>query len=164
MNYYQGMSVPYYQPQVPRYQTIDPNLQFNSNQTQNQVNNQQSASYRNPISLQGKSVDSIDVVKAMDIPLDGSISYFPLTDGTAIVTKQLQIDGSSKTIIYKPVETKESSNESTDYVTTEEFNKKIKDISNSNDVKDDIKSLKKQLKDLTYDFKKLNDKIEERDD
>ena len=36
--------------------------------------------------LLGKSVDNIDVVKAMDIPLDGSISYFPLTDGSAIVS------------------------------------------------------------------------------
>ena len=55
------------------------------------------------IVLQGKSVDSIDVVKAMDIPLDGSVSYFPLADGTAIVTKQLQMDGTSKTVVYKPV-------------------------------------------------------------
>ena len=46
--------------------------------------------------LNGKSVDSLDVVKAMDIPLDGSISYFPLTDGSAIVSKQLQNDGTSK--------------------------------------------------------------------
>ena len=30
------------------------------------------------ISLQGKTVDSVDVVKAMDIPLDGSVSYFPI--------------------------------------------------------------------------------------
>lgn len=28
------------------------------------------------VGLQGKSVDSIEVVKATDIPLDGSISYF----------------------------------------------------------------------------------------
>ena len=56
--------------------------------------------------LNGKSVDSLDVVKAMDIPLDGSISYFPLTDGSAIVTKQLQMDGTSKTVVYKPIEEK----------------------------------------------------------
>ena len=35
--------------------------------------------------LQGRSVDSIDVVKAVEVPLDGSISYYPLTDGTAIL-------------------------------------------------------------------------------
>lgn len=54
-------------------------------------------------SLLGKIVDSIDVVKATDIPLDGSTSYFPLTDGSAIVTKKLQMDGTSRTIIYKPI-------------------------------------------------------------
>ena len=32
--------------------------------------------------LQGKSVESIDVVKALDILLDGSISYFPNADNT----------------------------------------------------------------------------------
>ena len=60
-------------------------------------------SYPQPaLGLQGKSVESLDVVKATEIPLDGSISYFPLTDGTAIITKQLQADGTSKTVIYKP--------------------------------------------------------------
>ena len=43
----------------------------------------------------------------MDIPLDGTISFFPLTDGSAIVTKQIQMDGTSKTIIYKPSDEKE---------------------------------------------------------
>ena len=52
--------------------------------------------------LCGKQVDSIDVVKAIDIPLDGSISYFPLTNGSAIVTKQLQQDGTSKITVYEP--------------------------------------------------------------
>lgn len=35
--------------------------------------------------LNGKQVDSVEVVKALDIPLDGSISYFPLTNGSAII-------------------------------------------------------------------------------
>ena len=52
--------------------------------------------------LQGKQVDSVDVVKATDVPFDGSVSYFPLTDGSAIVTKQLQMDGTSKIVIFKP--------------------------------------------------------------
>ena len=58
------------------------------------------------IGLQGKLIDSIEVAKAIDINLDGSISYFPLTDGSAIITKQLQTDGTSKTIIYKPSDDK----------------------------------------------------------
>lgn len=53
--------------------------------------------------LAGKTVDSIDVVRATAAPLDGSTLYFPLTDGSAIVTKQLQLDGTSRVIRYEPV-------------------------------------------------------------
>lgn len=109
------------------------------------------------IGLQGKSVDSIDVVKAMDIPLDGSISYFPIADGTAIVTKQLQQDGSSKTIVYKPVDEKEVG-KLPKYVTVEELNESIKKIDNGN-LKDEIKNMKRQIKDIFEDIKEINDDI-----
>ena len=89
---------PYFN-QQPRYQNMmqQPYLQQMQQpiQTMQAVNNQ--------LGLLGKMVESIDVVKAMDIQLDGSISYFPLTDGSAIVSKQLQADGTSKTVVYKPV-------------------------------------------------------------
>ena len=58
--------------------------------------------------LQGKQVDSLEVVKATDVPFDGSITYFPLTDNSAIITKQLQMDGTSKIIIYKPINEQKS--------------------------------------------------------
>ena len=51
--------------------------------------------------LNGKQVESIDIVKNLEIPLDGSISYFPLVNGTAIATKQLMQDGTSKITILK---------------------------------------------------------------
>ena len=89
--------------------------------------------------LNGKSVDSLDVVKAMDIPLDGSISYFPLTDGSAIVTKQLQMDGTSKTVVYKPIDEKNT----TKYVTSEDIEVIKKDYE---DLKQEIKALEKKLK------------------
>lgn len=100
------------------------------------------------VNLLGKSVDSIDVVKAMDIPLDGSVSYFPLTDGSAIVTKQLKADGTSKTIVYKPTEEEKESKPI--YVTPEELEKTIKniDLSEIDDLKDEIDSLRKEIKDL----------------
>lgn len=99
-------------------------------------------------SLLGKSVDNIDVVKAMDIPLDGSISYFPLTDGTAIVSKQLQIDGTSKMVVYKPAETEEK--EPIKFATLEDIEEAISeiDLSDIQDLKDEIKDIKKQLKEF----------------
>lgn len=106
------------------------------------------------ISLLGKVVDSIEVVKAMDIPLDGSVSYFPLTDGTAIVSKQLQMDGTSKTVIYKPI--KEEGNETMKFVTFEDMKKEINKIDLS-DLEEEIKDLRSELKDIQ---KKLKSKGE----
>ena len=146
---------PYYNQQ--RYQTnqqIEPiNHHFNM------------PSYVQPVQLQpqptqmnllGKSVDSIDVVKAMDIPLDGSISYFPLTDGSAIVTKKLQSDGTSKTVVYKPVE--EDKKESKAFITMDELQQELQnldilDINDINDIKDEMEKLKKELKDMRAEFK-----------
>lgn len=99
--------------------------------------------------LLGKAVESVDVVRAMDIPFDGSISYFPLTDGSAIITKQLQTDGTSKTIIYKPVV--EDKNDKVKFATLEDIENAINelDISDINDLRNDIKELKKQIKEKT---------------
>ena len=96
--------------------------------------------------LQGKSIDNLEVVKAMDIPLDGSISYFPLVDGSAIVTKQLQQDGTSKITIYKPIEAEEAS--SVKYATLEDIDSRIKEIKmpDTKPLQDEIKTLKKQIR------------------
>lgn len=116
-------------------------------------------SFKTNLGLQGKSVDSVDVVKAMDIPLDGSVSYFPLTDGTAIVTKQLMQDGTSKTITYKPVpEQKDVQNEQEvpKYLTLDEFNKSIRVLDNSG-LKEQINSLQDQMENILSEIKDIKD-------
>ena len=144
---------PYYnQPQ--RFQPVEPITQpINTINTQPYI---PSTTNNNHIGLLGKSVESIDVVKAMDIPLDGSTSYFPLTDGSAIVTKKIQNDGTSKTIVYKPVE--EESKSQPVYVTMEDVEKKMKEFDSNSEiksVKEELKSLKKQIKEIKLD---MNDK------
>lgn len=96
--------------------------------------------------LQGKSIDNLEVVKAMDIPLDGSVSYFPLVDGSAIVTKQLQQDGTSKITIYKPIEAEEAT--SVKYATIEDIESRINGIKmpDMKPLQDEIKTLKKQIR------------------
>ena len=89
----------------------------------------------------------------MDIPLDGSVSYFPLTDGTAIVTKQLQADGSSKTIIYKPIN-EEEVNKLPKYITNVELEEALKKIDTTS-FKEEIKNIRRQIKDLTNDIEDL---------
>lgn len=118
---------------------------------------QQPIQLTKPTNLLGKSVDNIDVVKAMDIPLDGSISYFPLTDGSAIVSKQLQNDGTSKMVVYKP--TQEEKKDVIQFATLEDIQEAIDnlDLSDIQDLKEDIKEIKKQLK----EFKTKKSKDEE---
>lgn len=102
----------------------------------------------NPTSLLGKAVESIDVVKAMDIPFDGSISYFPLTDGSAIITKQLQTDGTSKMVVYKPAQ--EDKKDAIQFATLDDIQDAINDLdlSDIQDLRDDVKEIKKQLKEF----------------
>lgn len=120
---------------------------------------------QNIIPLQGKVVDSLDVVKATDIPYDGSVSYFPLTDGTAIITKQLQQDGTSKMVIYKPISENDET-PSTKYITENDLEKQLKDMDNKfitgDDLKDQLKNVNsKDIKDMKEDIKTLKRKIED---
>ena len=95
------------------------------------------------VGIQGKTIDNIEVVKAIDIPLDGSISYFPLADGSAIVSKQLQQDGTSKIIIYKPAE----ENKPIKYVTEGDLNTIRQEISS---LKEKIKSIAEEKGDALW--------------
>ncbi len=142
----------------------NPYLNYNQQFPQLQQTRQNQSMYRPQNSLQGKVVDSLDVVKATDIPYDGSVSYFPLTDGTAIITKQLQQDGTSKVIIYKPmIENEETKSK---YVTETDFEKQLKDMDNKfitgEDLKDQLKNVNsKDIKDLKEDVKTLKRKLED---
>ena len=127
----QPIATPQYQPQTTDYM--------------NQIQN----AYQKPLGLQGKTVDNIEVVKATDIPLDGSVSYFPLVDGSAIITKQLQADGTSRIVVYKPIETKQPKQVEVQetYITEKELDEKLSKLDNK-ELKEEIEKMKKQIKDL----------------
>lgn len=152
-NYYGNQ---FYQP-MRFHQPMQPVQPIQPIQQPQTIDQQQVYAKQQPIGIQGKSVDSIEVVKAMDIPLDGSISYFPLTDGTAIVTKQLQMDGTSKTIVYKPIDEQEVVKETPKYVTENDLQETLKKYNNS-DLKDELKNLKKQVKNIVDDIEDLKDR------
>lgn len=111
----------------------------NTSPSQNQI-----SALNRPI-LNGKQVESIDVVKAMDIPLDGSVSYFPIADGSAIVSKQLQLDGTSKTVIYKPIT--EKLKDTPTYATVDQVKEMLSEI-DTDDLKEELKELRQELKEL----------------
>ena len=132
----QPIATPQYQPQATDYMS----------QMQN--------AYQKPLGLQGKTVDNIEVVKATDIPLDGSVSYFPLVDGSSIITKQLMQDGTSRMIVYKPAETEPKATENKEiYVTEKQLEEKLSTFDNE-EIKQEIEKLKKQIKDLMTNTKK----------
>ena len=60
-------------------------------------------SLANQMSALGKMVDSIDVVKATDIPMDGNAYYFPKADGTEVYCKQWLQNGTTRILTFKPV-------------------------------------------------------------
>lgn len=96
-----GYGNPYgYQQPIMNYQPMDRLAQLQS-QYQNtippQYNNQQQQMY----GLNGEIVDGIDVVKAKNVSMDGSVVYYPQSNGEAIYTKQLQPDGSSRILTYR---------------------------------------------------------------
>ena len=106
-------------------------------------------------SLQGKTVDNIEVVKAIDIPLDGSVSYFPLADGTAIVSKQLQQDGTSRIIVYKAL-TGEEKQAEPKYITESDLKAQFNEFASKDikDIREELKSLKKKIRELTSEEEK----------
>lgn len=58
----------------------------------------------------GKMVDSIDVVKATDIPMDGNAYYFPKADGTEVYCKQWLQNGTTRILTFKPIENTDINN------------------------------------------------------
>lgn len=86
---------------------------------------------RTPIQpiLKGKPVTSIDEVRATSVDFDGSISYFPDLANGKIYTKQINMDGTSKILMYEPVEIPQPVMKGQDdFVTREEFNAVIQSI------------------------------------
>ena len=138
------------------------NFGYPYQQNQNMQQPQQPIQPIQPITtnlgLQGKSVDSIDVVKAMDIPLDGSVSYFPLTNGTAIITKQLQQDGTSKTVIYKPIKEEQEKKEEVkiDCLTKDDLSVFAE---NNNSLKNEIGSIRNQIEGISGNINQLMEEM-----
>lgn len=149
------------------YNPYNPYYNYNYNPQTQQIAKQNPQIYKpqNMITLQGKIVDSLDVVKATDIPYDGSVSYFPLTDGSAIITKQLQQDGTSKMVIYKPISLEDEEVKSK-YITENDFKEQIKNINDKyiteDDLKEQLKNINnKDIKDMKEDIKTLKRKLED---
>ena len=94
-NNYQTPTQNPYMERMAQLQQYQQSLQQPMVPTQTPVSNQMSAL--------GKMVDSIDVVKATDIPMDGNAYYFPKADGTEVYCKQWLQNGTTRILTFKPV-------------------------------------------------------------
>ena len=104
-NYQMPMQNPYMD-RMAQLQQYQQSLQQPIVPTQTPVSNQMSAL--------GKMVDSIDVVKATDIPMDGNTYYFPKADGTEVYCKQWLQNGTTRILTFKPVFEDNTNNLSSD--------------------------------------------------
>lgn len=52
--------------------------------------------------INGRMVAAVEQIAANDVPMDGSVAFFPKQDLTEIYAKQWSADGTIKTIVYKP--------------------------------------------------------------
>lgn len=67
---------------------------------------------QNQFNTIGKIVESIDIVKTTDIPMDGNMYYFPKADGTEIYAKQWMQNGQTRILTFKPICDGETNNSS----------------------------------------------------
>lgn len=88
----------------------------------------------------GKMVDSVEVVKATDIPMDGNVYYFPKADGSVVYGKQWLPNGTTKILSFKAVSEEDVESPASDLESlktaitnelTDIFMDKFDDITNS---------------------------------
>lgn len=99
-NYSMQMNNPYnIQMQNPYQQRMD----FLQSYQQSLQPTQMSVTNNQQMNVIGKIVDSLEMVKSTDIPMDGNLYYFPKADGTEIFGKQWLPNGQTRILNFKPV-------------------------------------------------------------
>ncbi len=143
------------QPQMNRLNQMESQYQsYNMPNYMNNMNQNTSNQNMQPMVIPGKSVEGIDVVKVIDVPLDGSKIYFPQTDGKAIYTKQLQQDGKSKTSVYVLEEEGHNIDVPKDNIQIDDIKKEVNMI-----IEDFKKGINESLDSITTKLDDINNKL-----
>lgn len=64
--------------------------------------------------INGKIITEISQITANDVPMDGSVAFFPKQDLSEVYAKSWNADGTIRTVTYKPVLDNEPKNVQTD--------------------------------------------------
>lgn len=98
MNPYQMPQVNSYVPQYQTYQqAYNPMQNIQRFQQQQQPEQTQQGIF-------GKVVQSQDSIVANDVPMNGSVAFFPKSDLSEIYAKQWSADGTISTMVFKPIQ------------------------------------------------------------
>lgn len=104
------MNNPYQQPimsnYVPQYGAYQYNPMANIQRFQPQEQIQQSQVQQTIpqqiIGINGRVVQAVENINANEVPMDGSMAFFPKQDMSEIYVKGWNADGTIRTIVYKP--------------------------------------------------------------
>lgn len=103
MNNYPQYGNQPYQPNYPQMQQYqNPYMERMSQMQSPQIMQQAQMAGANQNPITGKMVESVDIVKATDIPMDGNLYYFPKADGSEIYTKQWLPNGTTQIVTFRP--------------------------------------------------------------
>ncbi len=104
---YSQMINPYQQMTYPQFNS--PYMERTNYMQQYQQNLQPVQQQSVPVQSQqtmgiaGRTVQSVEQITANEVPMDGSLAFFPRQDMAEIYAKQWNADGTIKTVIYRPV-------------------------------------------------------------
>lgn len=93
----------YYPQQYTGYPQYLQQMQATRYQPQEQAPVQMPGAYQQqPVGINGRMVQSVENINANEVPMDGSMAFFPKQDMSEIYVKAWDANGLIKTIVYKP--------------------------------------------------------------
>lgn len=95
---------PYQMPQTNSYMSQYQTYQPAYNPMQNIQRFQQPQPDQMQQGIFGKVVQSQDSIVANDVPMNGSVAFFPKSDLSEIYAKQWSADGTISTMVFKPIQ------------------------------------------------------------
>lgn len=101
-NPYQQPIMSNYAPQYGAYQ-YNPMANIQRFQPQEQIQPQiQQPMPQQVVGINGRMVQAVENINANEVPMDGSMAFFPKQDMSEIYVKGWNADGTIRTIVYKP--------------------------------------------------------------
>lgn len=118
INPYQPMSGYNTPMSYQQYGNYNPYIQQQRGYQQQEIPVQQYQPVQQQIGINGKIIQTVENITANDVPMDGSVAFFPKNDLSEIYAKKWNSDGTICTVLFKPI----LNNKSTETVENPEIN------------------------------------------